>query len=87
MRRFIAYRASLVVSLLPLSAGATSDPVTVEPPKVKKICRASVDTGTILKKKTCRTAEEWAEIDQQRAKDADAFARAKSSGSVGQRDN
>lgn len=32
---------------------------TAKPPKPKKICRNDDNTGSRLKKKTCRTQDEW----------------------------
>ena len=34
---------------------------------MRRICRASVATGSIMQRKTCRTRAEWARIDRETA--------------------
>jgi hypothetical protein len=61
-----------IVTLLLLAASpdaataatpAVSEPVKAKPVKEKKICRNIVATGTRLGKRECKTAEEWAAVD------------------------
>ncbi len=39
-------------------------------PKEKKICRADVNTGSIMPKRTCHTKPEWDAIDRQNTTEA-----------------
>lgn len=62
---------ALAIALAAPTVAQTAEPQpeTAEPaakkPKPKKICRAEQKTATRLGvKKTCRTAEEWAKIDE-----------------------
>lgn len=57
---------SLALTLLlsaaaPDASAADTAPTTTpaKPAKVKKVCRNDDNTGSRLKKKTCRTQEEW----------------------------
>ncbi|MBL0916027.1 MAG: hypothetical protein IBJ13_11090 [Sphingopyxis sp.] len=57
---------SLALTLLlsaasPDATAAEPAPTTTpaKPAKVKKVCRNDDNTGSRLKKKTCRTQEEW----------------------------
>jgi len=62
-------RIVTIVSLAALSAA----PALAEDgkaPKEKKICRAETGTGTILRKRTCHTKAEWAQIEQSRSNNA-----------------
>jgi hypothetical protein len=40
-------------------------PAAKKPAKVKKICRTDTATGSIMPKRTCHSADEWAVIDKQ----------------------
>lgn len=64
--------AALAFAATAASAGAEPAP----PPSpaaseaaddTRKICRASVATGSIMQRKTCRTRAEWARIDRETA--------------------
>ncbi len=57
----------------PVFATTSDDPVKPEASsalagaKVKKICRATTDTGSIVPKRICHSSAEWAAIDSQNA--------------------
>ncbi len=58
--------ALLLLTASPDAAATTSasEPTKVKPVKEKKICRSIVATGTRLGKRECKTAEEWAAVDE-----------------------
>lgn len=60
-------RIVAIVSLAALSTAPALAEDGKAPPKEKKICRAETGTGTILRKRTCHTKAEWAQIDQSRS--------------------
>lgn len=43
--------------------------------KEKRICKASTDIGTLVPKRTCRTAAEWKDINEANAKAMQQFRR------------
>ncbi|MBU6266645.1 MAG: hypothetical protein KGN34_03830 [Sphingomonadales bacterium] len=53
---------------------ATATPAAVAPPaKPKKLCRRTQETGSIVPRSTCHTAEEWRIVDAQNAESVDRF--------------
>lgn len=56
----------------PASAADTAaTATTLTPPEAKKICRASVETGSLIKKrKTCLTKAQWVAVDDQHEREA-----------------
>jgi len=42
-----------------------------KPAKEKRVCRRQVGTGTIMPKSICRSAKDWAAIDEAQAKATD----------------
>ena len=47
------------------TAHQTSQPTTATPPvRVRRVCRVQERLGTILTRRVCRSADEWAEIDR-----------------------
>jgi hypothetical protein len=73
----------VALGMIASTAVASKQPATE--PKANKICRTEPSTGSYLRKKTCRTAEDWAQIDQANAKEADRFSKSRdgASGSIG----
>ena len=53
----------MIVALVFL-AGSLAAPAEAAAPPAKKICRKLTNTGSILGKRTCRTPEEWAALDE-----------------------
>lgn len=59
---------------------ATADTSAKLPAKVKKVCRATQATGSIMKRRICRTTEEWAAIDAANADNVDRFRESRPNG-------
>jgi len=78
----------LIVSGISASLMATpalsqdSAPAPAPAAKEKKTCRRQEVTGSIMPKSICHTTAQWAEIEQQQTRDADAL-RNRQSGSAG----
>ncbi len=52
------------------SSNAAAD-TTLAPPEEKKVCRAPVETGSLIKKrKTCLTRAQWKAVDDQHEREA-----------------
>lgn len=59
-----------------LASDAATDTAQPAPEKPKKICRAVVNTGSIMPKRICMTADLWKQIDAKRNEDSEnAMAR------------
>ncbi len=76
MLRYLVASAALIALPLaaPVQAGTESapKPAKLKKPKVKKICRASVRTGTRFGNgRVCKSADEWAEHDAKRGPDGE----------------
>lgn len=51
--------------------GAAPAGTTLAPPEEKKICRASTETGSLIKKrKACLTKSQWKAVDDQHEEEA-----------------
>jgi hypothetical protein len=62
---------ALIAMALPGAAYAQDQQATeAKPVKAKKICRRDATTGTRVAKQTCRTADEWAQLDGAKADEA-----------------
>lgn len=73
-----------MISLLFATLAAQAAPVTTQTQPApaaeeKKVCRREVDTGTIIRKKTCRLPSEWKAIDSNNKAHADRFNESKGS--------
>lgn len=55
----------LLTAMLAVSSDSPASPTAGQPPKEKKICRTEVATGSIMPKRVCRTAAEWAAIEHE----------------------
>lgn len=70
----VAAAATAALTLVaPVSAasGSAASETTLAPPEAKKICRGSVETGSLIKKrKTCMTKAQWLAIDEQNEREA-----------------
>ena len=62
----------MIVALVFL-AGSLAAPAEAAAPPAKKICRKLTNTGSILGKRTCRTPEEWAALDEGEVKKVRRF--------------
>lgn len=53
------------------ATGTTTADTTLAPPEEKKICRASTETGSLIKKrKACLTKAQWRAVDDQHEEEA-----------------
>ena len=64
--------AALVIGApVAASSSAAAADSTIAPPEDKKICRASTETGSLVKKrKACLTRAQWKAVDDQHAQEA-----------------
>jgi hypothetical protein len=66
--------AAVIATVVALPATAATPPAKdIKPVPEKKICRASVATGSIMPKRICRTASDWAQIDRANADQVDRY--------------
>jgi hypothetical protein len=72
MRTMITCVLATAVLAMPALAGQREGEKGKNPPKEKKICRSEQVTGSIMPKRTCHTAQEWAAIDAQNQANANA---------------
>lgn len=73
MFKFILVPSCAMLLAAPALA-ADAAPVTVRdtpPQKERKVCRGDASTGSIMRKRTCRTRAEWAAVDGATAADAE----------------
>ena len=53
------------------ASGTAPTDTTLAPPEEKKICRGSIETGSLIKKrKTCLTKAQWDVVDEQHEREA-----------------
>jgi hypothetical protein len=69
MNRSLSILLSVAAAAVPGAALAQSQPAT--PPSEKMICKREAATGSVLKKKTCRTKAEWDALTEASRKDLD----------------
>ncbi len=60
----------LAVCAMPAAAQEARPEKVAKPPKPKLVCRRDADLGTRIARSTCRTAEEWKQIDDAGERDA-----------------
>ncbi|MEY2944227.1 MAG: hypothetical protein RLY97_2241 [Pseudomonadota bacterium] len=65
MKSALFISLSLLVSLPNVAIAAETSATGTATPKEKKICRADVNTGSIMPKRTCHTKAEWEALDRQ----------------------
>ena len=77
MQSFLLRMAAAVTVALTLvtpaaaESSASASNTTLTQPEEKKICRASVETGSLIKKrKTCLTRAQWVALDDQHEREA-----------------
>ena len=66
--------SAALAALILASPAAASGPAQKDADTAKaekKICRSETATGSIMKKRTCRTAAEWAALNSQAQNDLD----------------
>jgi len=68
MRRTIGLALAAILLAAPALAGQHDH--DQDQPREKKICRSEQMTGSIMPKRTCHTAAQWATIDKQNKEDA-----------------
>jgi len=68
MRAGFSITLMLAVCAMPVAAQETAQNAPVakaaKPAKAKRVCRRDADLGTRIARSTCRSAEEWEQIDQ-----------------------
>ena len=70
----VGLSAMLALGLaMPARAATSAAPAdtTIAPPEEKKVCRASVETGSLIKKRrTCLTKAQWRAVDEEHEREA-----------------
>jgi predicted secreted protein len=70
----VGLSAMLALGLaMPARAATSAAPAdtTIAPPEEKKVCRASTETGSLIKKrKACLTKAQWKAVDDQHEEEA-----------------
>ncbi len=60
----MTFGLTLILSAAPAPGEESRNGAAVPPaPKIRKVCRLDDSIGSIRVRRTCRTKEEWAEID------------------------
>jgi hypothetical protein len=67
---------ALVMLALGAPAAAEGAPQPTKEKKEKKVCRRTVDTGSIMPTKVCRTVTEWSKADAARARQTERDSQA-----------
>ncbi len=68
--RFVTAIALFALSAPALAQDGAPAPAPAAPAKEKKICRTLDVTGSMMPKRTCRTREEWRQVDDANDEDA-----------------
>ncbi len=69
--RYVILALTALAVAAPAGAAAAAAEDSAKPVKEKKVCRRTVDTGSIMPVKVCRTVTEWSKVDSARAKQAE----------------
>ena len=84
MRLVVLAAAGCLGLVAPAAAQDSSGAAPAAPAaKEKKICRNSVNTGSIMKTRICHTQAEWKEIEQRNARSNEQFRDRLDRGSIG----